>query len=161
MKQLDKANLDEWLFDSLEGNLTEGEQEELNAYLSQNPDARIEFEAWSNTYINEPEIPFPDEDKLLRRGRRIRSVWMRWGLNVLAFILICYLGLKTVGFFDSSDRTVKDKVELPAEQEAAENDNPGIEEEVNQVPAEEASMAEDLEIAVDEPTPLAASDITE
>ena len=161
MKQLDKANLDEWLFDSLEGNLTEGEQEELNAYLSQNPDAKVEFEAWSNTYIKEPEIPFPDEDKLLRRGRRIRPVWMRWGLNVLAFILICYLGLKTVGFFDSSDRTVKDKVELPAEQEAAENDNPGIEEEVNQVPAEEASMAEDLEIAVDEPTPLAASDITE
>jgi hypothetical protein len=161
MKQLDKANLDEWIFDSLEGNLTEGEQEELNDYLSQNPDARIEFEAWSNTYIKEPETPFPDEDKLLRRGRRIRSVWMRWGLNVLAFILICYLGLKTVGFFDSSDRTVKDKVELPAEQEAAENDNPGIEEEVNQVPAEEASMAEDIEIADDEPTPLAESDITE
>ena len=36
MKQLDKENLDEWIFDSLEGNLTAGEQTELNAYLSQN-----------------------------------------------------------------------------------------------------------------------------
>ena len=88
MKQLDKANLDEWLFDSLEGNLTEGEQEELNAYLSQNPDAKVEFEAWSNTYIKEPEIPFPGEDKLIRGRRTTSAVWVRWGLNVLAFILL-------------------------------------------------------------------------
>ncbi|HIA10579.1 MAG TPA: hypothetical protein EYN69_00700 [Flavobacteriales bacterium] len=104
MKQLDKENLDEWIFDSLEGNLTEGEQEELNAYLSQNPDAKIEFEAWSNTYIKEPEIPFPDEDKLLRRGRIVRPVWLRWGLNILGLVLICLVSINAFHFFSSPDK---------------------------------------------------------
>ena len=151
MKQLDKANLDEWIFDSLEGNLTEGEQEELNDYLSQNPDAKIEFEAWSNTYIKEPEIPFPGEDKLIRGRRTTTAVWMRWGLNVLAFILLCYLGLKMAGLFDSSDSTGGDKVENAAQ----------TEEEKDQTTSQEASMTEDVEEVVDERIPLEASDITE
>jgi len=151
MKQLDKANLDEWLFDSLEGNLTEGEQEELNAYLSQNPDAKIEFEAWSNTYIKEPEIPFPGEDKLIRGSRTTRAVWMRWGLNVLAFILLCYLGLKMAGLFDSSDSTGGDKVENAAQ----------TEEEKDQTISNVALTTEDVEEVVADRIPLESSDITD
>jgi len=113
MKQLDKANLDEWIFDSLEGNLTESEQEVLKTYLSQNPEAKIEYEAWSNTYVSEPEIPFPGEDKLLRNERGVRPLWMKWGLNTLVFILICYLGIKAIGLFNAKNEPREDRVEIP------------------------------------------------
>jgi len=41
-----KNNLQKWLFDYFEGNLTPHEQVELRQFIRQNPEFQEEFDAW-------------------------------------------------------------------------------------------------------------------
>lgn len=49
-------NIDQWLFDRIEGNLSEEQEQELNLFLLLNPSYDIDLDAWEKSKVNFPEI---------------------------------------------------------------------------------------------------------
>jgi len=51
MSKINHENIDKWLFDSIEGNLTGSQQRELQSFLKANPEYREDLAAWQNSTL--------------------------------------------------------------------------------------------------------------
>lgn len=89
MKPIDPHNLDEWMFEYLEGNLGADDELVLEEHLASHPDSKVEFEAWKATYLAPATLAYPDQQQLLK------PAFPAWGWGVGAFLLLLLGG---VGF---------------------------------------------------------------
>lgn len=48
-------NIDKWIFDYLEGNLSSKQKRELEQFLSDNPELDVDFHAWKESYVEQEE----------------------------------------------------------------------------------------------------------
>jgi len=94
MKTIDHSNLDEWLFDYFEGNLTLPEKEKLTCFLNKNPALKADYDSWKNSYINETEIAYPGANNLLK-PKKTGINWFKWPL----YFGIVFLGLISYLFY--------------------------------------------------------------
>lgn len=65
MSKITPENLDKWLFNYHEGNLTSSEQKALEQFLQTHPEYEVDEDAWNNTRLNdEPLVPVIFENEL-------------------------------------------------------------------------------------------------
>lgn len=62
-------NLDQWLFDSVEGNLSQEQQELLAQFFAQNPELSLEQDAWEQASYTAAPITFEPKAALYRKRR--------------------------------------------------------------------------------------------
>ncbi|MEN9743190.1 MAG: hypothetical protein RLZZ65_995 [Bacteroidota bacterium] len=82
-----EKELDQWLFDALEGNLSESENAQLEAWLAENPDFETEAEAWSQTKYTAKPITFEPKNALYRKQKQ------RWPWIAAASVLLLGVSL--------------------------------------------------------------------
>jgi len=62
-------NIDQWLFDALEGNLSPAQEQAVEDFLAQNPEFELEQEAWQKTTYSATPITFEPKAALYRKKR--------------------------------------------------------------------------------------------
>ncbi|MEN9967982.1 MAG: hypothetical protein RIR94_151, partial [Bacteroidota bacterium] len=62
-------NIDQWLFDALEGNLSPSQEQALEDFIAQNPGFELEQEAWQKTTYSANPITFEPKAALYRKKR--------------------------------------------------------------------------------------------
>jgi hypothetical protein len=60
-------NIDQWLFDALEGNLSPAQEQVLDDFIAQHPELELEQEAWFKTNYVASEITFEPKAALYRK----------------------------------------------------------------------------------------------
>lgn len=90
--KISSRNIDKWLFDYYEGNLTEEQMQELDLYCLLNPEADAEKMAWEQAYMKEDSVPvFEDKDDLI--------VAPFWTADKVVFAALLLLLLPTITLF--------------------------------------------------------------
>lgn len=87
MKAINNHNIDEWLFDYFEGNLSDAENKRLIGYLNQHPELQADYDAWKNSYVQEPEIIYPKAASLLHKNA-IGKRWVKWILSGVLLLIL-------------------------------------------------------------------------
>ncbi len=79
-------NFDRWMFDYKEGNLSGSEMESFENFLIQNPDYEVEADAWSQAFVENEDIPYPNQ-AALEKDRKVVPIYM-WSTAALLLLLI-------------------------------------------------------------------------
>ena len=78
------SNIDRWLFELMEGNLSEEQIAQLEAFLLQHPELDVDRDMWQVAKVDPVEVEFPGQQKLIRR--RPVGLYMSLGMaSVAAF----------------------------------------------------------------------------
>lgn len=59
MSRINHGNIDKWLFDHVEGNLSPSQQRELNSFLLEHPEYELDLDAWKQSHISTKEEQIP------------------------------------------------------------------------------------------------------
>jgi hypothetical protein len=62
-------NIDQWLFDALEGNLNTTQEQALQDFIAQNPELELEQQAWFKTNYTASEVTFEPKAALYRKKK--------------------------------------------------------------------------------------------
>lgn len=68
MNLINPSNIDKWLFDYFEGNLSLHEKIEVENFLKENPDFQADFEAWSSANLPSHTITYRNTNSLLKNN---------------------------------------------------------------------------------------------
>lgn len=72
MGRVTPENIDKWLFDWKEGNLSPSQKEELNAFLINNPEFQADKSAWSSAFVNPmPKASYPNKSSLIKKRKPV------------------------------------------------------------------------------------------
>lgn len=77
-----RENIDRWLFDYTEGNLSADQEFLLENYILNNPDLEVDLEAWQDAKIEPIQYEFSGKEKLKKR----RKLLPFYFLGILLFI---------------------------------------------------------------------------
>ena len=75
--KINRSNYEIWFIDSLDGNLSSLEAEELNQFLNENPDLKEEFNELTPVIINQSVHQFKDKESL----KKINPIFQTHNLN--------------------------------------------------------------------------------
>ena len=64
-----RQNIDRWLFDYTEGNLSSDQESLLEKFLLNNPDIEVDLDAWQEAKLVPEEIVLTDKNKFKRKRR--------------------------------------------------------------------------------------------
>jgi hypothetical protein len=67
-----RENIDRWLFDYTEGNLSEDQVTILENYLLNNPDIEVDLDAWEESKLVVENVSLPNKEKFKRKRK---SIW--------------------------------------------------------------------------------------
>ena len=70
-----KDNIDRWLFDWTEGNLSPSQEFMLQEFLLLNPDLESDAEAWDAASVSSIPFTYNNQESLKRKKRRILGYW--------------------------------------------------------------------------------------
>jgi hypothetical protein len=101
MRTIDAQHIDEWLFDHFEGNLNDAEQRILTAFLNANPMLQADYDAWKNSYIQEPVVLYSKANKLLKKNG------FAWKAYILAGSVILITALVLIHIRSSNEQPVQ------------------------------------------------------
>lgn len=90
MMHLDRENIDRWLFDYTEGNLTNEQEELLEKFLLNNPDLENDLEAWQNATVSSPTFEYKNKEDL-KRKRKILPFFLVGSFILTGIILPMFL----------------------------------------------------------------------
>lgn len=98
-------NIDQWLFDFIEGNLSDAQIEELHVFLLLNPEYEADLKAWENSRVDFPIIDselvssynFGVREENKKRKKRPFAFWIfPITLGVISLIGLTYLGADSI-----------------------------------------------------------------
>ena len=96
-------NLDQWLFDSFEGNLSPEQQELLDNFLAQHPDLSLEQDAWEQAAFVANPITFEPKSALYRKKE--------WNYKPFAAAALLLLLFGASYFYTSSNKNTAKQVQ--------------------------------------------------
>lgn len=73
MNIITKENIDKWLFDYFEGNLTFHEKKEVEQFIKSHPEFQDDFDAWSQTIVEETPVYYAGVDGLQKASFLARN----------------------------------------------------------------------------------------
>lgn len=79
------SNIDRWLFEWVEGNLTPEQITQLQAFLLNNPDLDIDKDAWDMAHVKKEEVILPNQQKYYRK--RPVGIYMMTGFTCITIFL--------------------------------------------------------------------------
>jgi type IX secretion system PorP/SprF family membrane protein len=94
MTSINDNNIEKWLFDYYEGNLSQADREALENYILLNPSLESEMDAWSKAYVENENFEYHNADSLIQKKRKIG--WIGW--SSAAAILITGITLSFLYF---------------------------------------------------------------
>ena len=86
MNIINSNNIEKWLFDYFEGNLSLHEKIELETYVANNPQYQEDFDSWEGAILPNHSAIYTNADNLIKAG-----IW--FGFKRYAFLLL----LLTIG----------------------------------------------------------------
>jgi len=102
MSKITHDNLDKWLFNLNEGNLSSSEKRELDSFLSQHPEYNLDADAWNSAEIKEDLAPYQFEAELHAiAGNNTIYAYRKWA--AAAGLLLLLGGSAFYYFFNSND----------------------------------------------------------
>ena len=87
MTDLSSSNIDQWLFDYFEGNLSPLQEQKVEMFLFEHPDYEVDMDAWSNASASSSIDSYPDAEKLKRK----RAGFIFWMRSAAALLLVLIL----------------------------------------------------------------------
>ncbi len=105
-----RENIDRWLFDYTEGNLSIEQEEILENYLLNNPDLEIDLDAWQEAKITPHVIENPNKDRYKKR-RKIAPFYFAG----IAFFMIAFGGILLLNFSDKNQNENSQNLEVKNE----------------------------------------------
>jgi hypothetical protein len=69
MKFPTRENIDRWMFDYTEGNLSPEQETLLENYILNNPDLEVDLDAWQMASVSTEELVFTDKEKSYKKRR--------------------------------------------------------------------------------------------
>ena len=78
-----RENIDRWLFDWTEGNLSPSQEMQLEEFLIQNPDLSIDADAWDAATVSSIPYAYENQASLKKRKKRVFAYWQFYALILL------------------------------------------------------------------------------
>ena len=69
MKFPTRENIDRWMFDYTEGNLSPEQETLLENYILNNPDLEVDLDAWQMATVSTEELVYAEKDKAYKKRR--------------------------------------------------------------------------------------------
>jgi hypothetical protein len=82
-----RENIDRWLFDYTEGNLSAEQEEMLENYILNNPDLEVDLESWQGARFLSQEFILPNKENY-KRKRRLAPFYIGSSLTLLLFVSV-------------------------------------------------------------------------
>jgi hypothetical protein len=89
MTELNSFNIDQWLFDYFEGNLSPLQEQKVEMFIFEHPDYEVDMDTWSNASVASSVDYYPGAEKL-KRKRAGFIFWMRSSAALL--LLLIFVG---------------------------------------------------------------------
>lgn len=101
------SNIDRWLFELMEGNLTPEQEAQLEAFLLQHPELDLDRDMWEMAKVDSEEFTYPNQKQLEKR--RPIGLYMSMGFASMAVFII--IGLYSIignssSYFGSNEQYV-------------------------------------------------------
>ncbi len=85
--RIDHKNVDEYLFNFFEGNLSAPETDLLKSFLNKNPSLKADYDAWKASYVEEPPVAYPNAGQLLQKvPATAMKKWIGRGLALMVVL---------------------------------------------------------------------------
>ena len=78
-----RENIDRWLFDWTEGNLSPSQEMQLEEFLIENPDLSIDADAWDAATVSSIPFTYENQESLKKRKKRVFAYWQFYALILL------------------------------------------------------------------------------
>lgn len=78
-----RENIDRWLFDWTEGNLSPSQEMQLEEFLIENPDLSIDADAWDAATVSSIPFAYENQASLKKRKKRVFAYWQFYVLILL------------------------------------------------------------------------------
>ena len=102
-------NIDRWLFEYVEGNLTLEQEKQLEAFLLDHPEFDLDLDSWQMAKVEPVSFEFPNQESLYREEKNRRRVLpYLMGFSALTSVLAFSIFL----LMDSKDNSISKKIEL-------------------------------------------------
>lgn len=85
------SNIDRWLFESMEGNLSPEQIAQLESFLMQHPELDVDKDVWTQAKVDHQEYKYPHQDKFVRR----RPVGLYSAIGFFTIVLLTSLAVYT------------------------------------------------------------------
>ncbi len=97
---INKVNIDKWLFDYFEGNLSTHEKMEIERFIEANPEYEIDLEAWEDSYEFAQEVPvYNVSNNLYKKHFLVKHKYLMTGF------LIFFLFTGSLFYYNSQKNT--------------------------------------------------------
>jgi len=120
------SNIDRWLFELMEGNLSPEQIAQLEAFMLQHPELDVDKDVWAQAKLDQQEYVYPHQDKFVRR----RPVGLYSAIGFFTIVLLTSLAIYT----NTNSDFTKD-LAIVRNQEKFENEKIAISKSVNSTKA--------------------------
>jgi hypothetical protein len=83
------SNIDRWLFELMEGNLSSEQKAQLESFLIQHPELDVDRDTWELARVDSQEIVYPQQEKLFKR----KPVGLYMSLGFASIAILISLGV--------------------------------------------------------------------
>lgn len=80
------SNIDRWLFELVEGNLSPEQEAQLKAFIMLHPELDIDLDAWEHAHLKYQKIDFPDKHRIQKR--RPVGLYMSLGFSFMVGLIV-------------------------------------------------------------------------
>ena len=114
MSRPDFENIDLWLFEYSEGNLSPEQVEQLRFFVFLHPELEIELDAWESAKVDATPIEYPHFDKLYKQPR-LTAIPLTATLTALALLLLFVIPVKTEKWTSNKGDVSRNSADMIAE----------------------------------------------
>lgn len=90
-------NIDRWLFDYTEGNLTADQEEQLELFLMKHPELELDMDAWEQAKVEPVPLTFEHKEELYKKRH--------FKLSYALALLVLFVSFSSAYIIQKSDRT--------------------------------------------------------
>jgi hypothetical protein len=116
------SNIDRWLFELMEGNLSPEQIAQLESFLMQHPELDVDKDVWTQAKVDHQEYIYPHQDKFVRR----RPLGLYSAIGFFTIVLLTSLAVYT-----NTNSDFTEDLAIARNQKDFENEKNAISESVN------------------------------
>ncbi|NBR13327.1 MAG: hypothetical protein EBU01_01950, partial [Crocinitomicaceae bacterium] len=75
MKFPNRNNIDRWMFDYTEGNLSPEQETLLENYILNNPDLEVDLDAWQLATVSTEKLIYTEKEKAFKKRRMLPFIF--------------------------------------------------------------------------------------